>query len=86
MWQAVDLLGRPVGGPGEWLDVEADLDARGLGWLAERWQFEGRPVRIAEVSTTAVVVVADEFGAASNVGAEPDRFTLPWPAPSELHP
>jgi hypothetical protein len=41
-------------------------------------------VRIAEASSRGVTVVADEFGAASAVGGDPERFRLAFPAPPEL--
>jgi hypothetical protein len=41
-------------------------------------------VRISEVSTSGIVVVADDFGKASAVGAKPETFELPFPAPGSL--
>ena len=42
-------------------------------------------MRISEASTAGIVAVADELGVASAVGAEPDTFDLPFPAPPTLH-
>ncbi|MBO9578882.1 MAG: hypothetical protein J7480_08970 [Microbacteriaceae bacterium] len=84
LWVAVDLLGRGLGGPTEWLDAEAALEAHGIGWIAGRWTLDGEPVRIAEVSTERVVVVSDEYGSANAVGAEVERIVLGWPAPESL--
>ena len=84
LWVAVDLLGREVSAAVEWLEAEAALDADGLSPLAERWWLGDVPVRIAEVSTDRVVVVTDEFGAASAVGSTVVVHELPWPAPAEL--
>ena len=56
----------------------------GIGYLADRYLYDGRPVRIGEVSTTGVTVIADDYGAASNVGANPERFALPFPVPADL--
>ncbi len=42
-----------------------DREVLGLGYLADRHLHEGRPVRIGEVSTSGVTVIADQFGAAS---------------------
>lgn len=86
----VDLLGRQLSAaPLDWLAAEEALDALGIGYLADRYQLtmtDGveRRVRIAELSTTRIVVVADDFGSASAVGARPERFELPFPAPERL--
>lgn len=91
-FRVVDLLGRPrTSGPLDWLDAEELLDGLGIGYLADRYELElkggvARPVRIAEASPVRVVVVADEYGAASAVGADPERFELPFPAPAALRP
>jgi len=85
-----DLLGRErTAQPVSWLEAEELLDELGIGYLADRWILgfaDGteRPVRIAEASARGVTVVADEFGAASAVGATPERFRLVFPAPPEL--
>ena len=89
-----DLLGRErtsPGGPVDWLAAEELLDGLGIGYLAERWSLRlpdgtERPVRIAEASVRGVTVVADEFGAASAVGADPERFRLPFPVTDALTP
>lgn len=78
----IDLLGRPRTPPLEWLAAEEFLDQLGIGYLADRYLYDDRPVRIAEVSTDGVTLVADEFGAASAVGASPERFRLPFPVPT----
>ncbi|WP_395640380.1 hypothetical protein [Pseudolysinimonas sp.] len=80
----IDLLGRPRTSPLPWLDAEEFLDDLGIGYLAERYRYADRPVRIGEVSTSGVTVIADEYGAASAVGAEPERFHLPFPVPADL--
>ena len=87
-----DLLGRErTAEPIDWLAAEELLDALGIGYLADRWTLafddgSARPVRIAEASARGVTVVADEFGAASAVGADLERFRLPVPAPDALQP
>ncbi|GGA66617.1 hypothetical protein GCM10011490_16580 [Pseudoclavibacter endophyticus] len=86
----VDALGRiDIEGPVDWFDAERSLDERGLGYLADRYMLRQpcgneRPVRIGELRDDELVVVADEFGAASAVGANPARISLPFPAPDSL--
>lgn len=86
-WRPYDLLGRAASaGPIEWLEAEAALEALGIGYLADRWALRlpdgaERPVRIAEASVDGIVVGFDEFGAASAVGGEHERVTLPFPVP-----
>ncbi|MCC7127782.1 MAG: hypothetical protein IT192_03050 [Microbacteriaceae bacterium] len=87
---AWDILGRPVGdGELDWVAAEETLEQRGIGFLAGRHRLclpDGteRPVRISEVNTTRIVVIADEWGMASAVGSNADSFELPFPAPEEL--
>ncbi|WP_194409696.1 hypothetical protein [Microbacterium cremeum] len=98
-FRVFDLLGRertPLGAAGEpapidWLAAEELLDALGLSYLADRWTLRlpdgsERPVRIAEASPRGVTVVADEYGAASAVGADQERFRLPFPVGADLTP
>ena len=89
-FRPVDILGRQVAAePVDWLDAEQALNALGIGFLADRYFLRladgsERPVRITEASIRGVTVVADEFGSASAVGANSERFLLPFPAPEEL--
>lgn len=89
-FRARDLLGREVtDGIVDWLTAEETLDRLGIGYLADRYTLRlpdgtERPVRISEASARGITVVADEFGAASAVGAPLDRFRLGFPAPDEL--
>jgi hypothetical protein len=91
-FRARDLLGREVTeGVVDWLEAEETLEALGIGYLADRYVLRledgsERPVRIAEADVTGVTLVADEFGAASAVGAVFDRFRLPFPVPADLQP
>src|SRR5690554_4391924 len=91
-FRVVDILGRPVtAGPIEWMEAEAVLDELGIGFLADRYVLtltDGtqRPVRIAEAGPEGITVVADEWGSASAVGANSDRFRLPFPVPDSLVP
>lgn len=87
---AYDILERLVTAePVDWTAAEEVLDELGIGYLADRYILtlpdgEERPVRITEVNTRRVVVVADEFGAASAVGSNADHYELPFPVPREL--
>ena len=89
-FRPVDRLGRWVtAAPVDWLEAEEILEALGIGFLADRYLLRlpdgtERPVRISEASPDGVIVVADEYGAASAVGANSDRFRLPFPAPADL--
>jgi hypothetical protein len=92
-FRVFDLLGRErtLDGPLNWLAAEELLDELGIGYLADRWTVRlpdgsERPVRIAEASVRGVTVVADEYGAASAVGADPERFRLPFPVGDALTP
>ena len=84
LWVAVDRLGLEASGPVEWLEAEDLLEARGLGFLADRWWLDGEPVRISEVTPDRIVLLRDDYGAASAVGARPEEIVLPWPAPTGL--
>ena len=86
----VDLLGRQrTEAPVDWLEAEEAFEMLGIGYLANRYTLRlsngvERRVRIGEVSATGIVVLADEFGSASAVGANPEAFELPFPAPEAL--
>ncbi len=92
-WAAVDILGRPVAGPMDWLDAEAALEEHGLAWLADPWMLEGeaeRPIRVRVVEVTPdrdgvaghIVVKVDDYGDVSRPASEP--WILPWPIPERL--
>lgn len=89
-FHVVDLLGRRrTVAPIDFSEAEKVLDALGIGYLAHRYSLRledgtDRRVRISEVSTSGIVVVADDFGTASVIGADPDSYELPFPAPAEL--
>ncbi|MEO8528395.1 MAG: hypothetical protein ABI435_04895, partial [Pseudolysinimonas sp.] len=76
-FHVVDLLGRRITTePIDWLDAETMLDDLGIGYLADKYLLTTeagveRSVRIGEVSTSGVVVVADDWGRASAVGSRP---------------
>ena len=89
-FQAVDLLGRPLGEPADWLAIESLLDAPSIAWLDGTWSYaieEGRAVRvrIAEVSPERVVLVEDRLGSID--GRAPTRYEVPVPVePGVLEP
>ena len=85
-WVAVDLLGREVSAPVDWLDAEDALEERGIAWLSDAWILETADgpvrVRMVEVTPERVLVKEDDLGA---VGGPPTpRYELPWPAPATL--
>ncbi|MGV9193905.1 hypothetical protein ACQ143_06135 [Microbacterium sp. MC2] len=87
-WTAVDLLGRVAAEQVQWLDAEAALEARGIGYLADVWMLEGEGpaplrVRMVEVTPEHIMVKVDDFGA---VGHATARFELTWPIPDGLRP
>lgn len=84
----VDLLGRDLTGPVDWLTAEETLEGAGIGYLAELYELRQDDgswlrVRLAEVSPTRIVAKLDDFGA---VGAPQLFYTLPFPIPSTLRP
>lgn len=88
LWQGIDLLGRLVGDPAEWLEAEAALEERGIAYLADPWMLEGegeRPlrVRLVEVTPERIVVKAEDFGA---IDLPARTWELPWPLPARLRP
>jgi hypothetical protein len=80
----IDLLGRPRTEPLDWLAAETFLDDLGIGYLADSYLYRGGRVRIVEVSTSGVKIVNDEWGAASAVGASPEKIALPFPVPADV--
>ena len=72
----IDLLGRQhTDDPVDWSEAEAALETLGIGYLAGRYSLRlsdgvERRVRIGEVSSSGIIVVADDFGSASAVGGE----------------
>lgn len=92
-WVPVDILGRTVSGPTEWLDAEAALEERGISWLADPWVLDGEgggPLRVRIVEVTPdedgapgrVVVKVDDFGDVSRPPTQ--QHVLSWPAPDRL--
>lgn len=86
LWVPIDVLGRELSSPVEWLDAEERLEQHGLGYLAEPWMLDGvadRPVRVrlVEVTPQRIVVKREDFGAVDRPG---ETWTLDWPLPAEL--
>jgi len=89
-FHVIDLLGRQrTEAPVDLPDAEDAFETLGIGYLANRYTLRlpdgvERRVRIGEVSSSGIVVLADDFGSASAVGAKPEAFELPFPAPEGL--
>jgi hypothetical protein len=89
-FHVVDLLGRRrTEAPLDWNDAEEAFETLGIGYLANRYSLRlpdgvERRVRIGEVSGSRIIVLADDLGGASAVGANPEVFELPFPAPAGL--
>lgn len=96
-WLAVDVLGREVTGPIDWLDAEAALEEHGIAWLADPWILESEApsaegdellrVRIVEVVPEGggrITVKVDDFGDMQRPPTQ--RYTLEWPLPPRLRP
>jgi len=92
---AVDVLGRRVGAPAEWLDAEAALEEHGIAWLADPWMLDGeddRPLRVRLLEVTPdeegvpgrIVVKIDDFGDMTRPATA--QFVLAWPIPDRLRP
>lgn len=87
-WVAVNLLGRELTGPVDWLAAEEALDETSLAWFADVWMLEqegAEPlrVRLVEVTPDGVLVQTDDFGA---IDVPVERHALPWPPPAALRP
>lgn len=84
----IDLLGRELSGPVDWLDAEEALESAGIGYLADLYELRQPDgswlrVRLAEVSPTTIIAKQDDLGA---VGVPQVFFTLPVPMPEGLRP
>ncbi|HMR47779.1 MAG TPA: hypothetical protein PKE40_01325 [Arachnia sp.] len=87
-WVPVDLLGRELSEPVDWIEAEELLDAHGLAYLAESWLLElegGAAVRVrfVEVAPERIVVKGEDFGA---IDIHTQVYELPWPLPAGLRP
>ena len=82
----VDLLGRDRTDAVDWLVAEETLDGLGIGYLADPYELlldDGRwlRVRITEVSTEAIRVKRDDWGAIDIPLVE---YTVSFPMPTSL--
>ena len=79
---AIDLLGRQVTAPTDWVTAEEALDELGIGYLANRFEyFDGNewvPVRISETSSNGIGLLVDH-GAVGVIGAPQQRLTAAFP-------
>lgn len=84
----IDLLARPISAALDWFEAESLLDNTGIGYLAEPFELlldDGRwpRVRLTEVSTDAIVVKREDWGA---IDIPAEHYTLPFPIPDTLRP
>lgn len=82
----IDLLGRERTDSVDWLEAEETLEGLGIGYLADPYELlldDGRwlRVRITEVSTDAIRVKRDDWGAIDIPLLE---YTVPFPMPQTL--
>jgi len=82
----IDLLGRAITEPVDWLTAEEALDATGIGYLAEPYELllddgSWMRVRITEVSTSGVRVKREDWG---DMTVPLREHTLPFPPAERL--
>lgn len=86
-FQPMDLFGRPLAEPGDWLAAEEALDAHSIAWIDEPWLLEvdgaDVRVRVVEVSPSRIRVKLDDFG---DVTASARTWEVPVPEPGLLRP
>lgn len=83
---AIGLLGHPRTDAVDWLDAEENLDALGIGYLADPYELrlesgDWLRVRIAEVSTSGIPVKKDDWG---DMTAAQIYYAVPFPAPEDV--
>lgn len=83
---AIDLLGRRLTEPVDWLTAEETLEAVGIGYLADPYELQlddGRwlRVRLTEVSPERITVKREDWGA---IDVPLLEYTLPFPMPATL--
>lgn len=87
-FQPMDLFGRPLAEPGDWLAVELLLDEHSIAWVAEPFLLEvdgaELRVRVTEVSPERVRVKLDDFGAVHP--GQSQHWEVPLPETGRLRP
>lgn len=82
---AVDLLGRDITEPVDWLVAEETLDDLGIGYLADIYELQVDTgwlrVRLVEVTATEIRVKKDDYG---DMTAEQVYYTVANPMPEGL--
>jgi hypothetical protein len=86
-FQPMDLFGRPLGDPRDWLAVEEALDAHTIAWIDEPWLLEvdgaDARVRVVEVTRERVRLKRDDLG---DMSAPPRYWEVPLPETGRLRP
>jgi hypothetical protein len=81
----VDLVGRALTEPVDWLTAEETLESTGIGYLAEPFELlvDGRwiRVRVVEVSVDGVRLKSEDWGA---IDAPVNEYSIPFPAGDRL--
>lgn len=86
-FQPMDLFGRPLAAPVDWLAAEEVLDAHTIAWIDEPWLLstdDGEVrVRVVEVTPARIRVKLDDFG---DVTASARSWEVPVPETGRLRP
>lgn len=77
----IDRLGRPLETVSEWPEAEQALEDRGLQFLANRFTYLGRSVRIRTLDHHRIVLTTAQSDAVGDIGEE---VVLPFPAGEDL--
>lgn len=84
----VDLLGRRVSEPVDWLAAEELLEARGIAYLADPFELRLESgawlrVRLTQVATDRIRLKKDDWGA---IDAPQVEYEVEFPIPETLRP
>ncbi len=87
LFVVIDLLGRPISEPMDWLSAESLLESTGIGYLAEPFELRDGDawirVRLIEVSPEGIRVKNEDGGA---IDAPFVEHRVPFPMPDDLRP